>query len=36
MVAGAWRVVDGQPLGIETGQLREAHTRLAHTLFGTL
>ena len=36
MVAGAWRVVDGQPLGVETGQLREAHTRLARTLFGTL
>jgi len=36
MVAGAWRVIDGQPLGIETGQLREAHSHLARTLFGTL
>ncbi len=36
MVAGAWRVIDSQPLGIETGQLREAHTQLARTLFGTL
>jgi 8-oxoguanine deaminase len=34
MVAGRWRVVDGQPLGIETGQLREDHSRLARTLFG--
>ncbi len=35
MVAGAWRVLDGHPLGIETGRLREEHTRLAHALFGT-
>ncbi len=35
MVAGSWRVLDGQPLGIETGQLREAHSRLALDLFGT-
>jgi 8-oxoguanine deaminase len=35
MVAGAWRVLDGQPLGVETGRLREAHSRLALDLFGT-
>lgn len=35
MIAGRWRVIDGQPLGIETGRLREEHTRLARTLFGT-
>ena len=36
MVAGRWRVIDGHPLGIETGQLREAHSRLARNLFGAL
>ena len=35
MVAGSWRVIDGQPLGLDTGILREAHTRLARNLFGT-
>lgn len=35
MVAGAWRVIDGEPLGIETGRLREEHSRLARHLFGT-
>ncbi|WP_132255975.1 8-oxoguanine deaminase [Methylobacterium segetis] len=34
MVAGRWRVLDGQPLGVETGRLREEHSRLARTLFG--
>ena len=34
MVAGRWRVIDGHPLGIETGRLREDHTRLALDLFG--
>ena len=36
MVAGRWRVIDGQPLGVDTGMLREAHSRLAVALFGTL
>ncbi|MCP1560654.1 UNVERIFIED_ORG: 8-oxoguanine deaminase [Methylorubrum zatmanii] len=35
MVAGNWRVIDGEPVGIETGRLREEHGRLARTLFGT-
>jgi 8-oxoguanine deaminase len=34
MVAGRWRVIDGQPLGVDTGMLREAHSRLAVDLFG--
>lgn len=34
MVAGRWRVIDGAPLGIETGRLREAPSRLARQLFG--
>ncbi|BAU91927.1 hydroxydechloroatrazine ethylaminohydrolase [Methylorubrum populi] len=34
MVAGTWRVIDGEPLGIETGRLREEHSRLARHLFG--
>ena len=34
MVAGRWRVIDGQPLGVDTGMLREAHSRLAVALFG--
>ncbi|KQO96388.1 8-oxoguanine deaminase [Methylobacterium sp. Leaf92] len=34
MVAGTWRVIDGQPLGIETGRLREEHSRLARHLIG--
>jgi 8-oxoguanine deaminase len=34
MVAGRWRVLDGHPLGIETGRLREEHSRLALDLFG--
>ncbi|MFG5120752.1 8-oxoguanine deaminase [Methylorubrum sp. POS3] len=36
MVAGSWRVIDGAPIGVDTGDLREAHTRLARELFGTL
>ena len=35
MVAGTWRVIDGQPVGIETGRLREDHSRIARHLFGT-
>jgi 8-oxoguanine deaminase len=35
MVAGTWRVIDGQPVGIETGRLREEHSRIARHLFGT-
>ena len=34
MVAGHWRVIDGQPLGVETRRLREEHSRLARHLFG--
>ena len=34
MVAGAWRVIDGEPLGIDTGALREAHHAAARHLFG--
>ncbi|MGU3537306.1 8-oxoguanine deaminase [Methylobacterium sp. A54F] len=34
MVAGRWRVIDGEPLGVDTRALREAHTRLALDLFG--
>ncbi|WP_298952552.1 8-oxoguanine deaminase [uncultured Methylobacterium sp.] len=34
MVAGRWRVVDGAPVGIDTGALREAHHRTALSLFG--
>ncbi len=34
MVAGTWRVIDGEPLGIDTGRLREDHSRLARSLFG--
>ncbi|AWN42970.1 8-oxoguanine deaminase [Methylobacterium durans] len=34
MVAGRWRVLDGEPLGVDTGRLREEHSRLARTLFG--
>ena len=33
MVAGAWRVIDGEPLGLDVHRLREDHTRLARTLF---
>jgi 8-oxoguanine deaminase len=33
MVAGTWRVIDGQPVGIETGRLREDHSRIARHLF---
>ncbi|MEA1833156.1 8-oxoguanine deaminase [Methylobacterium durans] len=33
MVAGRWRVLDGEPLGIDTGRLREEHSHLARTLF---
>jgi 8-oxoguanine deaminase len=36
MVAGRWRVIDGQPLGVDTGALREAHSRLAVDLFGAV
>jgi 8-oxoguanine deaminase len=35
MVACTWRVIDGEPVGIETGRLRQEHGRLARTLFGT-
>ncbi|WP_375455708.1 8-oxoguanine deaminase [uncultured Methylobacterium sp.] len=35
MVAGAWRVIDGQAVGIDAGALREAHTAAARHLFGT-
>ncbi|MBB5760907.1 hypothetical protein HNR01_000512, partial [Methylorubrum rhodesianum] len=31
--AGTWRVIDGQPVGIETGRLREDHSRIARHLF---
>ncbi len=34
MVAGRWRVVDGQPVGVDVGRLREDHHRLARELFG--
>jgi 8-oxoguanine deaminase len=34
MVAGRWRVIDGEPLGVDTGRLREDHSRLAKALFG--
>ena len=34
MVAGQWRVMDGQPLGVDVVGLREAHSRLARELFG--
>ena len=33
MVAGAWRVIDGAPLGLDVGRLREDHSRLARALF---
>ena len=36
MVAGQWRVVDGHALGVDTDQLRRAHSQLAHNLFGTV
>ena len=36
MVAGRWRVIDGQPVGVDVGLLREAHSRLARELFGTV
>lgn len=35
MVAGAWKVIDAHPVGLDTVRLREEHTRLARTLFGT-
>ncbi|MDH2311590.1 8-oxoguanine deaminase [Methylobacterium brachiatum] len=34
MVAGQWRVIDGQPLGVDAVRLREDHSRLAKALFG--
>lgn len=34
MVAGRWLVIDGHPIGIDTGRLREEHSRLAKDLFG--
>ncbi len=34
MVAGCWRVIDGEPLGIDVRALREAHGRVARELFG--
>jgi len=36
MVAGEWRVVDGMPLGVDVGALREAHGRVAKELFSPL
>ena len=33
MVAGRWRVVDGEPVGIDRHALREAHHRMALQLF---
>jgi len=36
MVAGRWRVIDGEPLGIDTEGLRVAHSQLARDLFGAL
>jgi 8-oxoguanine deaminase len=36
MVAGQWRVIDGQPVGVDTGQLRVEHSKLARDLFGVL
>ena len=33
MVAGRWRVIDGQPLGVDTVRLREEHGRAARALF---
>ncbi|GEP11145.1 8-oxoguanine deaminase [Methylobacterium gnaphalii] len=35
MVAGQWRVIDGHPIGLDTRRLREEHSRLALSLFGT-
>ncbi|SFJ04860.1 8-oxoguanine deaminase [Methylobacterium brachiatum] len=34
MVAGQWRVIDGQPFGVDAVRLREDHSRLAKALFG--
>jgi len=34
MVAGQWRVIDSQPLGVDAVRLREDHSRLATELFG--
>ena len=34
MIAGAWRVIDGEPIGVDTVRLREDHSRLARALFG--
>lgn len=34
MVGGEWRVVDGQPIGIDVGALVDAHRRMAKDVFG--
>lgn len=34
MVAGRWRVIDGQPVGVDVARLRADHSRLAVALFG--
>jgi 8-oxoguanine deaminase len=34
MVAARGRGIDGQPLGVDVGRLREDHSRLAVALFG--
>ena len=36
MVAGRWRVVDGEPLGVDMPQLRETHARMAKDLFANV
>ncbi len=35
MVAGRWRVVDGQPVGVDVRRLQEEHSRMAKELFAT-
>lgn len=35
MGAGTWRVVDGEPVGVDAGPSREAHARRVRELFGT-
>jgi len=36
MIAGQWRVIDRQAVGVDTDALRLAHSALARTLFGVL
>ena len=36
MVAGDWRVIDGEPAGVDVQALREAHGRAARELFGEM